>query len=122
MDVASLAAVAGLVASVAGLSNVVWANVRHTLAERKLRQAMKSDEDRQARLEVLASGLVDNPDPAKLEEARQIIGVLIEPLSDTEKADILAILDRGSDQSRANYISKLTTLAKHEVIPAVDAE
>ena len=72
-----------------------------------MKQALKDDTDNSAKLEALSQNLVNDPDPMRLQEARQIISTLAETLSDSERSDILGVIDRGSDQSKANYISKL---------------
>jgi hypothetical protein len=112
MDVVSIAATVGLAASATGLANVIWANIRHTMAERKLKRELRKDGANSIRLKALTQDLVNNPDPVKVEEARQILSKLADKLDKSDRSDILAILDRRSDQSKANYISKLVETEK----------
>jgi hypothetical protein len=105
---ALLIAIGALAGSAGGLVSVILKALRHTTAERKMKQVLKEDDtDNAARLEALTKHLGDDPDPASLSEAQKILSSLAGTLSDSEKSDILGVLDRGSDRSKANYITKL---------------
>jgi hypothetical protein len=96
-----------MVVALSGLGGVIASTIRRFKAEGKLKAVLNEDDVQLRRLEALTKDLVKDPDPAKLEEARRILDSLTQELSDSDRSEILKTLDRVSDQSRANYISKL---------------
>jgi hypothetical protein len=99
--------IASAVVSLSGLSGVIASTIRRFKVERKLQAVLNEDDVQLRRLEALTKDLGKNPDPVRLEECRQILDSLTQKLSDSDRSEILKTLDRVSDQSRANYISKL---------------
>lgn len=110
--------IASVVVSLGGLSGVIASTIRRFRAEGKLKAELNKDDVQLRRLEALTKDLVKDPDPAKLEEARRILDSLTQKLSDSDRSEILKTLDRVSDQSKANYISKLVGDAENRSSPA----
>jgi hypothetical protein len=105
---ALLIAIGALAGSAGGLVSVILKALRHTVAERKMKQVLQEDDtDNAAKLESLTKNLQNDPDPTSLYEAQRILTSLTGTLSNSDKSDILSVLDRGSDRSKANYIAKL---------------
>jgi hypothetical protein len=102
-----LFAIVGAVGALTGLFGVIVSSIRHSRAGRRLQDLLKGNSIQRDKLESIAKDLERDPDPSKVEEARQIVVSLTQSLDASDRSDIRTTLDRGSNQSRANYITKL---------------
>jgi hypothetical protein len=102
----AISALAAL-SSLAAAAGVIRATIGKARADRNLRKMLDENEVQLRMLEAFKNDLGKNPDPIKVEEARRIIDSLTQKMSQSDRSEILKTLDRVSDQSRANYISKL---------------
>lgn len=102
-------AILGAVAAGLAVLVTVLLQARHVRAEHALLERMKQDKENQdvtyATLQELYELGIN--DPAKVEQARQILLSYADQLSKGERADIWQTLAQGSDRSKANYIAKL---------------
>lgn len=101
-----LFAVIGAAGALAGLFGTIVSSIRHSRAGRRLQSVLHQSVQR-VRLESITKDIERDPDPSKVEEARQIVVSLTQSLDASDRSDIRKTLDRGSNQSRANYITKL---------------
>jgi hypothetical protein len=102
-----LFAVVGAVGALAGLFGTIVSSIRHSRAGRRLQSVLERNSAQRVKLESITKDLERDPDPSKVEEARQIVVSLTQSLDASDRSDIRKTLDRGSNQSRANYITKL---------------
>jgi hypothetical protein len=99
---------ATLVAGAVALVNTILDSWLDEISERSLVRALKDNSELAIQLESLRDAFESKePDPEKVAEARQIISEATTALGKRQRRKILGTLDRGSDRSKANYISKL---------------
>jgi uncharacterized membrane protein YccC len=92
----------------AGFASVVFRSWQQRRAERKLVKSIEAEESIVEALELMGRAWERNrPGPEDIANARNLIDIAAQGLSENEKRNILRLLVQGSEKSQANYLAKL---------------